>query len=149
MQGDDDAGPVVTASSLPQSLKYEYTKAELENDQGVYSHIPRYLSDAHDNVPRDMNDTRPLPIRIQPRSYSEYLSWRDLTCGEDAPWTVAMADNFEHGNDYSDPRVRADHKPGIMRRGIAPSVGHRGTQDKKMPKGHLPTVLYHQVYNVY
>jgi len=24
-----------------------------------------------------------------------------------------------------------------------------GTQDKKMSKGHLPRVVYHQVYNVY
>jgi len=24
-----------------------------------------------------------------------------------------------------------------------------GTQDKKVSKGHLPRVLYHQIYNVY
>ena len=24
-----------------------------------------------------------------------------------------------------------------------------GTQDKEMSKGHLPRVVYHQVYNVY
>ena len=28
-------------------------------------------------------------------------------------------------------------------------VGGGGTQDKKMSKGHLPRVVYHQEYNVY